>query len=411
MLPAEIKNELLKRFLSYVSIDTQSDASTGKYPSTDKQFNLARQLADEFSALGFTDAHVDANCQVTATIAATITDAAPLTIGLLAHLDTSPDVSGKEVQPQIIDPYDGGDIVIDPEGEVVIRLSENPHLEEATGHTIVTAGGSTLLGADDKAGIAAIMTLAAYLSANPGIRHHGIRIGFTPDEEIGKGVERFDIAAFGADLAYTVDGGFTGEINNETFSAESVIITVTGRDMHPGWAKNRMINSLRAAAAVIDRLPMNIAPETTDGRQGYIHPHSFEGAVGTSLIRLLLRDFNDDELTHKRSILKTILKEVKQQFPDVEFNMKVKKSYRNMHTALLKHPHVSQRLEDAVLKSGLKPRWQPIRGGTDGAILSECGLPTPNIFTGACNAHSLTEWIDIDGLVKTVEVLLHVVST
>lgn len=403
------KTQVLERFLRYVRIDTRSNETTGMHPSTANQFVLARLLVLELQAMGICDAAVDEHCYVTATIPASPAVTDPLVIGLIAHLDTSPEVSGENVTP-VVHEYCGGDIMVSKEHGVVITTNENPALAHAVGHTIVTAGGTTLLGADDKAGVAAIMTLAAHMVTHPEVSHHTIRLGFTPDEEIGQGVSHFRIPEFGADFAYTVDGGSTGEINCETFSADAALVKVTGRDIHPGAAKDRMVNSLRVAAAIIDRLPRDMAPETTSNREGFIHPHTLQGGVGATQLKLLFRDFTEAGLLQKRALLENIISEVGGVFPEAGITLDVKPGYRNMFTALQEKPGVLNRLEQAVLKTGITPEWKPVRGGTDGSVLTERGLLTPNIFTGACNMHSLTEWVDIDGLAKAVEVLVNVVG-
>jgi tripeptide aminopeptidase len=311
--------------------------------------------------------------------------------------------------PRIIENYRGGDIIVDNDKNVIIRESENSELAQCIGHTLVTADGATLLGADDKAGIAAIMTAIGFLAEHPEIPHSKIRIAFTPDEEIGKGVEKLDIKKFGADFAYTVDGGFTGELNNETFSADSAYIEIRGRNMHPGTAKDRMVNSIRAMSELVVRLPENMAPEKTQGHEAYIHPQTIEGDVSESRIKLLLRDFTDNGLMCQREIIEKILEDVRRLFPKAEFKLVITPTYRNMLPELLKHPVVTCRLEDAVKKAGINPVWKPIRGGTDGAVLTAHGLPTPNIFTGSCNSHSLTEWQSVDALVKIVEVIVNIV--
>lgn len=405
----DLKFNALDRFLRYIKIDTQSNENSLAFPSTEKQFDLALLLAKELHELGLGDANVDDHCYVTATLSST-TDNIASVIGLIAHLDTSSEVSGKNVKPVVIQSYQGGDIVLDMYKSIIIRESEDPELSGALGHTIVTSDGSTLLGADDKAGIAAIMTAVEYLKNHPDIPHGIVKIVFTPDEEIGRGIDFFDLDNFGADFAYTVDGGFTGELNDETFSADAAIITITGRDMHPGSAKDRMVNSIKAMAELITRLPSNMAPETTGGRNAFIHPQTLNGSVGCTTIKLLLRDFTENGLNNQKIILCQIIDDVKAMFPQASFDLNITPTYRNMRQELLRNPHVLNRLEDAVLKTGIKPIWRPIRGGTDGAVLTSRGLPTPNIFTGSCNSHSLTEWQDIDGLVKVVETIINLLT-
>jgi tripeptide aminopeptidase len=405
----DLKSVVLDKFLRYIQIDTRSSETSATYPSTAKQFDLARMLRKELADLGLRDATVDDYCYCTATLGATVGKKTP-TIGLLSHLDTSPEVSGENVKPRIIENYQGGSIVLDHKKNIVISEAENPELATAIGHTLVTTDGTTLLGSDDKAGIAAIMTTIEFLVNHPEIPHGAVKIAFTPDEEIGKGVEHFDVKKFGADFAYTVDGGYTGDLNNETFSADTAIIEITGRDMHPGTAKNLMVNSLRAMAELVARLPKAFAPETTEGHEPYLHPQTLSGSVGITRLKMLLRDFTQDGLDKQKEMLETIISEIRSSYPGAVITLTITPTYRNMLPELLKHPEVTGRLERAVKKAGVTPTWKPIRGGTDGSVLTAYGLPTPNIFTGACNSHSLTEWQDIDGLVKIVETLVHLVT-
>jgi len=405
----QLKKSLLERFLRYIKIDTQSCDNPQCYPSTKKQFDLAHLLVAELREFGLKDACVDSNCYVTATVAATQQGNGPI-VGLMAHLDTSPELSGANVSPLIIDKYEGGDIVIDERLGVVVLERENPDLKHARGHTIVTADGTTLLGADDKAGIAAIMTAVEFLVENPQVPHCELRIAFTPDEEIGRGVQYFDLGKFGADFAYTIDGSFTGELNDETFSADAAQITITGRDMHPGTANGLMVNSIRAVAEIVSRLPRGKAPETTSGRESYLHPQTLSGSVGVSSLKVLLRDFDDSGLARQKIILERAIAEVQTLFPEAAFSLEITPTYRNMRPELAKRPGVLKRLERAVEKTGIIPVWKPIRGGTDGSVLTARGLPTPNIFTASCNSHSLTEWLDVDGLLKAVETALNLLD-
>ncbi len=404
-----MKKAVLDKFLRYVKINTQSNEISQSFPSTKNQFDLAKLLVAELQKLNLSDVSCDENCYVTATLPSN-TQTNESVIGLFAHLDTSPEVSGKHVNPQIIENYKGGDIVINDSNNIVIRESENEHLKECIGHTLVTTDGTTLLGSDDKAGIAAIMTAVEYLVSHREIPHGKIRICFTPDEETGNGLAKFNVPQFGADFAYTVDGGFLGEINRETFSADSALIKIEGRDMHPGSAKNKMVNSIRALCAIIDRLPPEMSPERTEGYEPFIHPMRIEGSVSKSTINILLRDFDETGLYAQRVILQKIIDNVKLMIPGCSITFNVTPSYRNMRTILEKHPEVTGRLEEAVRKTGVKPEWKPIRGGTDGSRLTASGLPTPNIFTGSCNAHSLTEWQSIDALVKAVETIINIVT-
>ncbi len=404
-----MKQVAFENFVRYVKIDTQSSEESTAFPSTKKQFDLAYLLVEELQKLGLKDASCDGYCYVTATVPANISKKSPV-IGLFAHLDTSPEVTGKGVKPQVIENYKGGDIVLNREKNIIIRESENEHLKECIGHTLVTTDGTTLLGCDDKAGIAAIMTAVQHLTEHPEIPHGEVLICFTPDEETGNGITNFDLSKFNADFAFTVDGGFLGEINKETFSADSAIIEIEGRDMHPGSAKDRMVNSIRALSSIIAKLPAEMAPEKTDGYESYIHPMRIEGCVSKSTIHLLLRDFEDTGLDSQKTILQNIISDVQKSFPQARITFTVTPTYRNMRTELDKYPHIIERLETAVKSTGVKPVWTPIRGGTDGSKLTALGLPTPNIFTGGCNAHSLTEWVSVDAMTKAAETIINLVS-
>jgi len=410
-----MKQKVLEKFLRYAVIDTQSNENSETTPSTTKQFDLANLLVKELKEMGIQDAEVDEHCYVMATIPSNIPPNHPAngkvpTIGFVAHIDTSPDVTDTNVKPQIIENYQGGDIVLPGDTSVVIRESENPGLRNCIGHTIVTTDGTTLLGADDKAGVAAIMQLAEELLDNNEILHGDIRIALTPDEEIGQGTKYFDINKFGCKYAYTIDGELPGELNKETFSANSGLIKIKGRDIHPGSAKNIMVNAARVAAEIVARFPKNMAPETTEGYEPYIHPHTIEGTVGNATIKILFRNFKTSGLDEQRKIVQNIIDEVKQIYPKAEIELEVKEQYRNMYDTLMQHPEVLDNLWEAAIRSGVQPYWKPIRGGTDGSRLTEMGLPTPNIYNGGQNFHSKTEWLSVDALAKTVETLKNLVQ-
>jgi tripeptide aminopeptidase len=401
----------LDRFIRYAKIDTQSQDDSETYPSTKKQLDMLNLLLQELQGLGIQDASIDEYGYVMATVKENLPKGHPAagkvpTIGLIAHVDTSPSASGKDVHPQVIT-YSGGDIVLPANPEVVIRADENPDLAALTGKRIVTADGTTLLGADDKAGVAIIMTAVERLLATPGILHGPIRIGFTPDEEVGSGTKYFNIQKFAAAAAYTLDGDTVGELNKETFSANSAIVTVRGRNIHPGSAKGIMVNSLRTMADIIVRLPRYMAPETTEGYEPYIHPHQMEGEEAKTVLRMLLRDFNTAGLKIQEEILRRIIAEVQPLHPKARIEMEIKESYRNMRDGLEKDPRVLECLWEATRRTGLEPKWVPIRGGTDGSRLTEAGLPTPNIFTGGHNYHGPTEWLSIDGMDKAIETVIH----
>ncbi len=400
----------LDRFVRYAKVDTQSRDDAESYPSTQKQFDLLNMLVDELLACGLHDTAIDQYGYVTATVPSTLPQGHPgrgkvPTIGFIAHVDTSPSASGANVKPQVFT-YTGGDLVLPGDTSVVIRASENPELMHNIGKTIVTSDGTTLLGADDKAGLAIIMTAVQTLVNNPDLLHGDIRIGFTPDEEVGNGTKFFDIRKFGAYAAYTVDGDTPGELNKETFSANSAIITVHGRNIHPGSAKGIMVNALRAIADVIVRMPKDMAPETTEGYEPYIHPHQLEGEEAKAVLKILLRDFETSGLKVQEEILRRIIAEVQPLHPKARIELEIRESYRNMRDGLVKDPRVLDCLWEATKRAGMEPVWVPIRGGTDGSRLTEKGLPTPNIFTGGQNYHGPTEWLSVWGMEKSVETVV-----
>jgi tripeptide aminopeptidase len=401
----------LDRFIRYAKIDTQSKDDAEDYPSTKKQFDLLNLLVRELKELGLQDAAINKYGYVMATVPANIPRDHPAygkvpRIGFIAHVDTSPSASGANVKPQVIT-YTGGDIVLPGDNTVVIRTSENPELERNIGKTIVTSDGTTLLGADDKAGLAIIMTAMQTLLNKPTLLHGDIRIAFTPDEEVGAGTKFFDIKEFGAEFAYTVDGDTPGELNKETFSADSAVITVHGRNIHPGSAKNIMVNSIRAMADLIVRMPKDMAPETTEGYEPYIHPHIIDGEEAKSTLKMLLRDFETEGLKKQAEILRKIIAEVQPLHPKARFELKITESYRNMRYGVEKEPRGLDALWEATRRTGLEPQWVPIRGGTDGSRLTERGLPTPNIFTGGQNYHGPTEWLSVEGMEKSVETVVN----
>lgn len=407
-----IKDAVMAKLLCYVAIDTQSNDSTGTTPSTDKQFNLSNLLVEELHTMGVTNAFVDEHCYVYATIPATNSNARGIEdmICLLAHVDTSPDSPGNDVKPQVIDNYSGGDIVLPGDNEIVIRVNENKELVNCIGHTIITTDGTTLLGSDDKSGVAAIMTLAEILANDPSIKHNGVIICFTPDEEIGGGTAKIDMSKIRCAYAYTVDGDMPGELNKETFSADSATITIAGRDIHPGMAKDIMVNAARVMGDIIARLPKDMSPETTEGYQPFIHPTSATGNITEATIKFILRDFKTEGLTKQREILESIIADVQKMYPRAKIALETKVQYRNMFDELEKNPKGLDYLWKSSEQTGVKPYWKPIRGGTDGSRLTEMGLPCPNIYTGGQNFHSRTEWVSIDALTKTVETLVNLVK-
>ncbi|HZT76178.1 MAG TPA: peptidase T [Vicinamibacterales bacterium] len=398
---------VLDRFLRYVRYDTQSDESSTTYPSTEKQLILLRDLAQELRDMGVADAAVDAFGYVMATIPATTTRDVP-TIGFIAHVDTSPEMPGANVVPIVHRQYDGRDLVLPDDPSAVLRLRDNPPLAEQIGHDIVTASGTTLLGADNKAGVAEIMTAAAHLIAHREIPHGAIRIAFTPDEEVGRGTQHFDVQRFGAAYAYTMDGGVRGELEVESFSADAMTVTFHGFNTHPGYAKGRMVNAIKAAAAFIDRLPREtMSPETTDGHDGFVHPYVVSASVEKTAVRLIVRDFVTAALRDKERLLEKLAREAAAVYPGTRVETTIEEQYRNMKEILDRHPQVVEHARTAIRAAGLEPRTHPIRGGTDGSRLSFMGLPTPNLFAGEHNFHSRLEWVSGQDMEKAVEVIVH----
>lgn len=402
-----MRTTLLDRFLRYVAYDTQSREGATTYPSTPGQLVLLRDLVAELHAIGVADAAIDAHGYVMATIPATSAKPDVPTIGVIAHVDTSPEMSGANVRPIVHRGYDGRDLVLPDDPAVVLRLADIPYLGECLGHDIVTASGTTLLGADNKSGVAAIMTAAEYLMAHPEIPHGAVRIGFTPDEEVGHGTTHFDVARFGARYAYTIDGGQRGELEFESFSADAVSVTFRGCNTHPGYAKGRMVNALKLAARFIDRLPADgMSPETTAGREGFVHPYVVQAAVDRTTVKLLVRDFDTAALQQKASWLRALAAEVVDGVPGASVDVDVDEQYRNMREVIDEHPVVVERARDAIRRAGLAVRERAIRGGTDGSRLSFMGLPTPNIFAGEQNFHSRLEWVSVQDMEKAAEVIV-----
>jgi tripeptide aminopeptidase len=399
---------VLDRFLRYVQYDTQSDEGSDSYPSTAKQLVLLRDLADELRAIGLADAAIDQHGYVTATIPATTTKAGVPTIGFIAHVDTSPEMSGAGVKPIVHRRWDGHDIVLPDAPDAVLRLQDIPALREQVGHDIVTASGTTLLGADNKAGVAEIVTAAEYLMAHPEIPHGPIRIAFTPDEEVGRGTQHFDVTRFGARCAYTMDGGLRGEVETESFSADAMTVTFHGFNTHPGYAKGRMVNAIKVAARFIDSLPSgSLSPETTEGQEGFVHPYVVHASVESTSVRLLIRDFDTAGLREKEQMLDHLAQAAALRYPGSRYESKVEEQYRNMKEVLDRSPEIAEYACEAVRRAGLEVRRRSIRGGTDGSRLSFMGLPTPNIFAGEHNFHSRLEWVSVQDMEKAVEVIVH----
>jgi tripeptide aminopeptidase len=405
------KESVLDRFLRYVKIDTQSQEDSEGYPSTAKQLDLLRTLAGELKDLGVVDATIDAHGYVTGTVPATLPaeQAAKVpVVGFIAHVDTSPAITGAGVKPVIHKNYRGGDIVLPGDPSQVISPKEYPNLEKRyIGMDIVTSDGTTLLGADDKAGVAEIMTAVDLFMRNPGIRRGAIKIGFTPDEEIGAGTKYFDVKAFGADFAYTLDGGPLGEIEFETFNAFLATVKIQGIGVHPGYAKDKLVNAIRVLADIVTRLPKEMAPETTEAREGYIHPYDFQGQAEAVTVKLLLRDFDMEGIEKEKTILTNVVEEVRALYPKARIDLEFKEQYLNMRYPLEKEPRVLKYAEEAIRRTGIEPHYTLIRGGTDGAKLTYSGLLTPNLFAGGEAFHSKIEWVPVQVMEKAIETIVN----
>jgi tripeptide aminopeptidase len=401
---------LLDRFLTYVKIDTRSDEDSGTFPSTVTQLDFARRLRQELSEMGLSDATVNDHGYVFATLKSNQIEQPPV-VALIAHLDTSPDVSGDGVNPLVHRDYDGRDILLSRDTAAILRVDENPDLKEKIGNTIITSDGTTLLGADDKAGIVEIMSAIRYLTDHSELPRPDIRILFTPDEELGYGTEKLTADEIAADIGYTVDGGTVGEIEDETFCADMVNIRVCGINAHPGRAKGKMVNAIKIASEILERFPMDsLSPETTEGREGYIHPHFMSGTVEEANITVLIRDFKEQGLKDKEAFILSVVVEARGRHPRATIFFDIEESYRNMKVVLDKHPEVIEMAEEAIRLSGLVPERRSIRGGTDGARLCFMGLPTPNLFTGGYNFHSRYEWITLEDMEKATEVIIRLMG-
>jgi tripeptide aminopeptidase len=408
MADAARTTNVLERFLRYVVIDTQADESSPTYPSTTGQLDLLRLLVEELKAIGLKDVVIDDYGYVFATIPATSARIDVPVIGFIAHVDTSPEMSGTNVRPLVHRNYQGQDLVLPDDPTSILRLADNPALAEQIGHDIVTASGTTLLGADNKAGVAEIVSAADYLVAHPEIPHGPIRIGFTPDEEVGAGTKYFDVTRFGAKYAYTMDGGRRGELETESFSADAMTFAFRGLNTHPGYAKGRMVNAIKVAADFINRLPKGVlSPETTEDYEGYVHPYVLHASVETTSVKLLIRDFDVSGLREKQSQLGNLASETIRDWPGASVESHVEESYRNMKEVLQLHPEAVEHAREAIRRSGVTVRERPIRGGTDGCKLSFMGLPTPNIFAGEQNFHSRLEWVSVQDMEKAVEVIVN----
>ncbi len=404
-LAQQLSGPLLDRFTRYARVDTQSTRDRERSPSTPGQLDLARILVSELTEAGLSDVALDANGYVTATVPGT--NGSSETIGLVSHMDTSPDAPGAGVEPIVHRDY-GGDVIELPRGQTLLDPATVPVLAGKHGHDIVTSSGDTLLGADDKAGVAEIVTAVAHLAAHPELPRPTIKVCFTPDEEIGEGATLFDIAGFGASCAYTIDGSDLGSLQDETFSADEAIVTVTGVDIHPGYATHILVSALRVAAEIVAELPSDrLTPDTTSGREGFIHPYELTGSAARAEIRLILRDFDDDRLRAHGELLRSTAAAVAERHPGARVEIAMREQYRNMRQYLERVPHVMAAADAAIRAEGLEVVRAPIRGGTDGSRLSEMGLPTPNIFTGGHEYHSVREWASLQDMAAAAATIVH----
>ena len=398
-----------ERFLRYVQIDTQSDPQSKSFPSTEKQKELSRLLAAELKQLGVADAHMDEWGYVYATIPSNTDKKVPV-ICFCAHVDTAPDCSGTDIKPIVHKNYQGQDIVLPDDPAQVLKMSDYPYLKTQLGNEIITASGKTLLGSDDKAGLAAIMDLVNFLMANKDVKHGEIRILFTPDEETGRGTEKVDLKKLGADFGYTLDGGDAGSLEDETFSADAVQVTIHGVSAHPGYAKGKMINAMKIAGEILAALPKDrLSPESTEAKRGFIHPVRIDGIAEKCTIDFIIRDFETKGLQKKEDYLRTQIEELMRLYPKASFEYKVTEQYRNMKEVLQLHPHVVDNAKEAIKRAGLKVKTESIRGGTDGSRLSFMGLPCANLFVGEQAIHSKLEFISVQDMNKAVETMAHLV--
>ena len=406
MFDNKYKFTVVDRFLKYVKYETTSDEESATFPSDPKQLELSKALVGELKQIGMKDVEMDANGYVTATLPSNTSKDVPV-IGFISHVDTSPAVSGKNVNPVIHNNYQGGDIVLPKDKTKVIDAASNPELKEMIGLDIITTDGTTLLGADDKAGIAEIIDAMNYLITHPEIKHGTIKVCFTPDEEVGRGTEKFDVPKFGAKFAYTIDGSTRGEVETETFSADAVVIKFNGKNVHPGYAKGKMVNAIKVAARFLEMLPKDsLSPETTEKREGYVHPTSINGNETQIILKFIIRDFDAEKLKEYESLLKDLCDKNVAQFPNSTVDFEVIEQYRNMKYILDKHPEIEEYAVEALNRLGIKPIKSSIRGGTDGSRLSYMGLPTPNLFAGGHNFHAYTEYVAIQDMHEAVKMIV-----
>lgn len=400
---------VVEKFLKYVKFDTKSDDSSNTTPTTKGQLVLGEELVKELKAIGMQDVSMDVNGYVMATLPSNVNKEVP-TIGFIAHMDTSPDMSGTNVNPQFVENYDGGDIVLNAVQNIVLSPKDSPELKEYIGQTLITTDGTTLLGADDKAGIAEIMTAIEYLINHPEVSHGTIRVAFTPDEEVGQGADHFDVEKFNADFAYTIDGGAIGELEYENFNAASAKVTIHGRNVHPGYAKDKMINSVLIGNEFASMLPQAETPGQTCGYEGFYHLNNFNGDVETTTLVYILRDFDADNIEKRKEIIKAVAEKLNNKYGKGTVELDLKDQYRNMKEMVEPVKHIVDTAFEAMEEAGIKPLVRPIRGGTDGARLSFMGLPCPNIFTGGENFHGKYEYVPTNSMEKAVEVILNIIK-
>lgn len=404
-----MKEKILKRFLNYISFDTKSDEGASAYPSTDTQKHFALMLRDELLSIGISDVHVDDHSYVYATLPSNSEKQIPA-VGFIAHMDTSPDMPGNDIKPNIIENYNGQDILLNEKENIILRVDEYPELKQYAGQTIITTDGTTLLGADDKAGIAEIMSAVEYLIQHPEIEHGDIKIGFTCDEEIGRGVDYFNVEKFGADFAYTLDGGQIGELEFENFNAAGAVIKIQGNNIHPGYAKNKMLNALHIATELNDMLPPQQRPEHTSGYEGFFHLIKIEGNVESATIQYIIRDHDKVLFVNKKQFMQSCVDFLSLKYGNNVFNLELKDQYFNMREKVEPVFHIVEYAKQAMMNAGVEPRVVPIRGGTDGARLSHMGLPCPNIFAGGHNFHGKFEYVPLESMEKAAQVILNIIE-
>ena len=403
------KQHLINRFISYVTVDTESDPASDTTPSSAKQWDLAKALVEELKAIGLTDVTIDDNAYIMATLPSNVTHDVP-TIGFVSHFDTTPDFTGKDVKPQIVENYDGKDIVLNEAENIILSPDYFEDLLQYKGQTIITTDGTTLLGADDKAGIAEIISAMEYLVKHPELKHGKIRVGFTPDEEIGRGAHKFDVAKFGAEWAYTMDGSQIGELEYENFNAAGALVTVKGKIVHPGYAKGKMVNSMYIATDFINSLPRLETPEHTSDREGFFHLYSINGQVDSTQLQYIIRDHDKGHFEARKEMILKLANELNSQFEKEVISVEIRDQYFNMREKIEPVMHIVDLAEKAMIQAGITPLIKPIRGGTDGSQLSFMGLPCPNIFAGGHNFHGRFEYVPVESMLKAIEVIVNLVQ-